>query len=279
VSQHDYDLANAAGLAFRSDLNNVLAAIISQNSGATEPTTTFAYQFWADTTTGILKQRNAINSGWVSLLNLSSGKWLGTAAGVTVADAAADTTTWPMLATSQTGEIAPATDAGLTYNASTNTLGASISGDAANLSGGTVAFSAYLPTTAQTIASSTYTKVALSAELFDTNSNFDSTTNYRFTPTVAGYYSISFGAYLQATGITATIALSMLYKNGSAYVRGTQITSPSYGFNVLQSVGSCIVYMNGSTDYLELFAWITGTDPVISFGASSTFMSGCILRP
>jgi hypothetical protein len=133
VSQHDYDLANAAGLAFRSDLNNVLSAIISQNSGLTEPTTTFAYQFWADTTTGILKQRNAINSGWVSLLSLASGKWLGTAAGVTVADAAADTTTWPMLATSQTGEIAPATDAGLTYNASTNVLGSSISGSAASV--------------------------------------------------------------------------------------------------------------------------------------------------
>ncbi len=44
------------------------------------------------------------------------------AATVTVADAAGDTTTWPMLATSQTGSLAPATDAGLTYNATTNAI-------------------------------------------------------------------------------------------------------------------------------------------------------------
>ncbi len=126
MSQHDYNLANAAGLAFRSDLNNVLAAIISQNSATTEPTTTVAYMFWADTTTAILKQRNAGNSAWISLFNMTTGQWLGAISGnaatVTVADAAADTTTWPMLATSQTGNMAPATDAGLTYNASTNTF-------------------------------------------------------------------------------------------------------------------------------------------------------------
>jgi len=46
----------------------------------------------------------------------------GNAGTVTVADAAADTTTWPLLGTSQTGSLAPATDAGLTYNANTNAL-------------------------------------------------------------------------------------------------------------------------------------------------------------
>ena len=131
MAQHDYSLADAAGLAFRGDLNNVLAAIISQNSATTEPTTTVAYMFWADTTTAILKQRNAGNSAWISLFNMTTGPWLGTAGTVVVADAAADTATWPMLATSQTGNQAPATDAGLTYNASTNVLGASISGNAA----------------------------------------------------------------------------------------------------------------------------------------------------
>lgn len=41
---------------------------------------------------------------------------------VTVADAGADTTTWVLLGTSQTGNLSPATDAGLTYNANTNAL-------------------------------------------------------------------------------------------------------------------------------------------------------------
>lgn len=73
MAQHDYSLANQSGASFRTDLNNALSAIVSNNSGATEPTTTFAYQWWADTTTGILKQRNAANSAWVSILTLSTG--------------------------------------------------------------------------------------------------------------------------------------------------------------------------------------------------------------
>lgn len=65
MATHDYVLANQAGVSFRSDLNNALAAIVSQNSSATEPTTTYAYMPWFDTTNGILKFRNAANSGWV----------------------------------------------------------------------------------------------------------------------------------------------------------------------------------------------------------------------
>lgn len=65
MATHDYVLANQAGAAFRSDLNNALAAIVSQNSSATEPTTTYAYMPWFDTTNGILKFRNATNTGWV----------------------------------------------------------------------------------------------------------------------------------------------------------------------------------------------------------------------
>lgn len=65
MATHDYVLANQAGAAFRSDLNNALSAIVSQNSSATEPTTTYAYMPWFDTTNGILKFRNASNTGWV----------------------------------------------------------------------------------------------------------------------------------------------------------------------------------------------------------------------
>lgn len=72
MAQHDYNIANQSGLAFRQDLNNALAAIVSQNSGASEPSTTYAYQWWADTTTGLLKLRNAANSGWITIGTLAS---------------------------------------------------------------------------------------------------------------------------------------------------------------------------------------------------------------
>ena len=68
--QADYIVANGTGAAVRSDINGQLAAIVSNNSGATEPGTMYAYQWWADTTTGLLKIRNAANSAWISLREL-----------------------------------------------------------------------------------------------------------------------------------------------------------------------------------------------------------------
>jgi len=73
MSQHDMNVANQGFPAFRSDLNNALIALASQSSGATEPSTTFAYMLWADTANDLLKVRNAANDGWISLLTLSTG--------------------------------------------------------------------------------------------------------------------------------------------------------------------------------------------------------------
>lgn len=77
MSLHDYDIINASGAGVRADLNLVLDAIVGLNSNATTPTTTFAYMWWADTTTGILKQRNAANSAWISVLDLATGVPIG----------------------------------------------------------------------------------------------------------------------------------------------------------------------------------------------------------
>ena len=82
MSQHDYAIADAAGAAFLADLNLALAAAVSNNSGATAPSTTYPYMLWADTTSGWLKQRNAADSAWIK-------RWpLGTAARTDVASAA-----------------------------------------------------------------------------------------------------------------------------------------------------------------------------------------------
>ena len=70
---HDYVIANQNGANTRSDLNNALGAIVSNNSSATTPTTTYAFQWWADTAADILKQRNAADSAWINILTLSTG--------------------------------------------------------------------------------------------------------------------------------------------------------------------------------------------------------------
>jgi hypothetical protein len=74
MAQHDYVIANGTGAAVRSDLNGALSAIVSQNSGATAPTTTYAYMTWADTTAGVMKMRNGANSAWITLYQLD-GEW------------------------------------------------------------------------------------------------------------------------------------------------------------------------------------------------------------
>ena len=70
MATHDYVIDNSTGANVRSDINNVLQAILTNNSSSSAPSTTAAYMWWADTTTGILKIRNSANDGWVELLQL-----------------------------------------------------------------------------------------------------------------------------------------------------------------------------------------------------------------
>ena len=67
MAQHDYDIANQSGSSFRADLNNALDAIVSNNSGSSEPSTTFAYEWWIDTSNNLLKLRNSANNAWITI--------------------------------------------------------------------------------------------------------------------------------------------------------------------------------------------------------------------
>ena len=70
MATHDYVIDNSTGANVRADINNVLQAILTNNSNSSAPSTTAAYMLWADTTTGTLKIRNAANNAWVELLQL-----------------------------------------------------------------------------------------------------------------------------------------------------------------------------------------------------------------
>lgn len=67
MSQHDYDIANQTAPNFRTDLNSVLQAVVSVNSGATFPATTFANMLMYRTDTNLLYKRNEANSAWITL--------------------------------------------------------------------------------------------------------------------------------------------------------------------------------------------------------------------
>jgi hypothetical protein len=70
MAQHDQVIANQSASAVRADINSALAAVFSNSSGAAAPTTTVAYQPWADTTANIMKMRNGANSAWINLYTL-----------------------------------------------------------------------------------------------------------------------------------------------------------------------------------------------------------------
>jgi hypothetical protein len=132
------------------------------------------------------------------------------------------------------------------------------------------AFSVYLSAN-QSITTATTTKIAFNTELFDTNSNFDTST-YRFTPTVAGYYNVGLTCSYLGTAVTRFIA--SIFKNGSEFYR----VSDSNG-DVYLGGSSQVIYMNGTTDYIEFYGSVSGT--AVSFEGVNTYRSnafGCLVR-
>lgn len=65
MSQNDFNLANQGFPSMRSDMNSAFQALATNSSGATAPSTTYAYQWWYDETNDILKIRNADNDAWI----------------------------------------------------------------------------------------------------------------------------------------------------------------------------------------------------------------------
>jgi hypothetical protein len=78
MSQNDFVLANQDFPSMRTDMNSALQALASNSSGATAPSTTYAYQWWYDTSVNILKMRNSDNDGWISIavFDQTNDKWL-----------------------------------------------------------------------------------------------------------------------------------------------------------------------------------------------------------
>lgn len=128
-------------------------------------------------------------------------------------------------------------------------------------------FSAYLGSN-QTVLTG-QTKVQLNTELWDTNNNYDNSTNYRFTPTVAGYYQVNF--YANCTGSTSLIQCS-IYLNGSNSAAGSEPTTGN------ASQVSALIYMNGSTDYIEFYIYTGSGGGTVSAGRANTCASAAWVR-
>jgi hypothetical protein len=138
------------------------------------------------------------------------------------------------------------------------------------------AFSAYRFGAYQAFTQNTFTKVAAQQESFDTNNCYDSTTNYRFTPTVAGYYQVNGMIGIQ-NGSTYSRAIASIYKNGAEYTRA-DVNQSTITFISVQV--SSLIYMNGTTDYLELYVYSNASAPNVDYGPSpiASFFSAAMVR-
>lgn len=403
MSQHDFDITTDdanTGTTMRTAINDALQALVSLSSDATEPSAPYAYQLWADTTTGLLKIRNAANDAWIitgtlasnnlgllalsggtmtGLLNLKKGTDIASATTIVLSTAtgnlvhitgATETTAvtmnsgqwqmciadgaWPLTYHATNLKINGGvsytcaagdrilfhydgttvfatvfTQAGIAINsfrvaasvggtvdavtavhspafpalvngmrsivraAGANTsatptfapdgltaktivkenLAALLAGDITGAgheieliynstadkwillnpkAAGAITSKVRVLAGAQTIATGTNVKLAFATEHFDTDSIFDNVTNYRATPTKAGYYLINLHVVYATSGIAGHSIRVLVYKNGVFSNQGIGVTDSSALSGVALGV---LVYCNGTTDYLE--GWTT----------------------
>jgi hypothetical protein len=132
------------------------------------------------------------------------------------------------------------------------------------------AFSAY-QSVAQSLPTTTPTKLRFQTKEFDTASTYDEITDFRFTPLVSGYYQIN-GGFRVATSITYVSLL--LYKNGSNVKELANRGNPQDS----GAQGSALIFMNGSTDYLELFVRQSAAAQNTVATSISTYFQACLVR-
>ena len=214
---------------------------------------------------------DAAGTGTSVGLNVGSGKTLAVAGTLTA------TGTQTLSGTTTISTITSAAATALTLkSAGTTAITVDTSQNVTFAKGLTVgataapSFSAYANAN-QTLTTNVATKVILQLEEWDTASAFDSTTNYRFTPAVAGYYKFDAMLRWGCTGAASGVWMA-LYKNGSLYKRSFELGSLNSMQNG-QILLSEMCYLNGSTDYVELYALVAGTGPTLDGTSGSPYSS------
>ena len=145
-----------------------------------------------------------------------------------------------------------------------------IAAQSGTLNVGGPAFSAYINGASQSITNNTWTKITYDTEDFDTANCFSSS---RFTPNVAGYYILT--VCMETNSFTG-YGQAMFYKNGSYYARAGTTNCSS---QTAMPAGSVVLYMNGSTDYAEIYFYTSASGVTVSGGSNfANKFTGCFLR-
>jgi hypothetical protein len=175
------------------------------------------------------------------------------ATGQTVNFATGGTLSLPSSSVSLSNLTATGTPSSTTFLRGDNTWNSPLAGNGPT-------FSAY-QSVSVSINNGVSTKITFTNLSFDTNNNYNTSTS-RFTPTVAGYYQIN--ATVNINFSSSNFGVLILYKNGSNIAFGPIVTGTGFG---CQTALSALIYMNGSTDYLEVYVY------QYSGSTQSTFVS------
>lgn len=125
----------------------------------------------------------------------------------------------------------------------------------------------------QAISASTWSKAQLNVESFDTNNNFDSVTNYRYTVAVTGYYHIKGQIGIGSAGISgSTYGEGSVYKNGAAIISGLRLQGSSNSNTLPRMVLTDLVYLVAG-DYIELYGYSSDADRDIVGGSNITYLA------
>ncbi|WP_414463365.1 C1q-like domain-containing protein [Hyphomicrobium sp. DY-1] len=128
----------------------------------------------------------------------------------------------------------------------------------------------------QTIAASTAAALNLDTKAFDTNNNYDTSTQ-KFTPTIPGYYQVNTAVTCASATSVLNACIGYLSKNGVTLM--APVNRAGETGSQWTSAGSIVVYMNGSTDYLQLKGFTEATGGGILSGSNigGTFFSAALL--
>ena len=219
------------------------------------------------TTSGSVITFNDATTQTTAPVNTNANVTSATAVAGTGISVTAVTTTGAATHTvTNTGVTSVTAGTGISVSASTG--GVTITNTAPAVNG--PAFSAYQSSSQSGFSTSTWTKINFQTKEFDTNNNFDNTTNYRFTPTVAGYYQVNASYQSSGSGSDQSIAL---YKNGSIFKQGVLVFS-----YMAEPTVSALIYLNGSTDYVEAYLYISGGGRSINANAYQTYFQAAMVR-
>lgn len=308
MSQHDLVVANDTFPNVRSDLNAGLQALGSNQSGGSAPGTTYPYMWWADTTLGILRRRNAANSGWVIGDTLAESYVAAKSANYTLGVADHErvmscTSSFTLLLTAAatlgdgwrcavrndgTGIVTIDGDGSEQIDGATTVLlgpgesclvyctGSAFKTIGRREGSQTFAFNVHRNGTNQTgVASATWTKFAPTTEGFDLGGAYDLATDNRFECLVPGAYLFT-GKTQPVNPTDGMVIGAAIYKNGA--LANSMLTRCSTAASASDDVSVTAILSLVAGDYVEMYVYhARGTTEDFNGSATVSYFAGARL--